>query len=90
VLVIRGRANSNYQTSFNKIYSGEVRGGVSSKAADSGNGGWVRGWKAGLFEKVDHKQAEKQKEERKKEKEERKKEKEAKRANLKKTMVPRR
>lgn len=64
--------------------------GISSKAADSGNVRWVRGWNAGLFEKVDHKQAEKQKEERKKEKEERKKEKETKRANFKKTVVPRR
>jgi hypothetical protein len=27
------------------------------KAADDGNGGWVRGWEVGLFEKEDHEQA---------------------------------
>jgi hypothetical protein len=37
VLVIRGRANSNYRTSFNKIYSGEVGGGVSSKGGGRGS-----------------------------------------------------
>jgi hypothetical protein len=44
VLVIRGRANRNYRESFNKIYF--VGRGVSSKAADSGDGGWARGWKS--------------------------------------------
>jgi hypothetical protein len=44
------RANRNYRASFNKTYS--VGRGVSSKAADSGNGGWVRGWKPDPFDKV--------------------------------------
>jgi hypothetical protein len=71
VLVIRGRANRNYRESVNKIYF-EGRG-VSSKAADSGNGGWapVLGWKSNPVDKVDHEQAENQKEERRKEKRER-------------------
>ena len=86
MLVIRGRANRNYRESFNKIYF--VGGGVSSKAADSGNGGWAPGWKSNPLDKVDHEQAEKQKEERRKEKRERAKEKEAKRAAFEAAMAP--
>jgi hypothetical protein len=86
VLVIRGRANRNYRESFNKIYF--VGRGVSRKAADSGNGGWVPGWKSNPLDKVDHEQAEKQKEERRKEKRERAKEEEAKRAAFEARMAP--